>query len=137
MCGKCALYLRLSRDDGGMRESESIANQRDFLTGYAAEHGFSVLTTTLASSRWKSLDQINEAGRWAVAQVNAQTGSAVPPTVDLMRIQTRPDALSNAAPLIWWEQNWRKGGLQERRSQLIREHNFYNQLWCGCEFSRR
>lgn len=104
---------------------------------YAAEHGFSVLTTTLASSRWKSLDQINEAGRWAVAQVNAQTGSAVPPTVDLMRIQTRPESLSNAAPLIWWEQNWRKGGLQERRSQLIREHNFYKQLWCGCEFSRR
>ena len=43
MCGKCALYLRLSRDDGGMRESESIANQRDFLTGYAAEHGFFVV----------------------------------------------------------------------------------------------
>lgn len=29
---------------------------------YASEHGFSVFTTTLASSRWKSLDQINEAG---------------------------------------------------------------------------
>lgn len=34
---------------------------------YAAGHGFSVFTTTLASSRWKSLDQINEAGRRAAA----------------------------------------------------------------------
>ena len=33
---------------------------------YAHEHGFTVITTTLASSRWKSLDQINEAGRYAV-----------------------------------------------------------------------
>ena len=34
---------------------------------YASEHGFSVFTTTLASSRWKSLEQINEAGRRAAA----------------------------------------------------------------------
>ena len=31
--------------------------------------------------------------------------------------------------------NWRKGGLQERRYELIREKGFYNQLYCGCEFS--
>ena len=30
---------------------------------YASEHGFTLFTTTLASSRWKSLEQINEAGR--------------------------------------------------------------------------
>lgn len=30
---------------------------------YAAEHGFTLFTTTLASSRWKSLNQINLAGR--------------------------------------------------------------------------
>ena len=103
---------------------------------YATEHGFTVLTTTLASSRWKSLDQINEAGRWAVAQVNAQI---VPESraEDMACVTACSEVLSTAAPLIWWEQNWRKGGLQERRSQLIREYNFYNQLWCGCEFSRR
>lgn len=33
---------------------------------YAHENGFSVITTTLASSRWKSLEQINQAGRYAV-----------------------------------------------------------------------
>ena len=77
---------------------------------YAARHGFRVFTTTLASSRWKSLDQINEAGRRAAA--------LCPGT-------------------IFWEQNWRKGGLQERRNQLLREYGFYNQQYCGCEFSMR
>ena len=76
---------------------------------YALEHGFTTFTTTLASSRWKSLEQINEAGRWASEQVEGVT---------------------------FWEQNWRKGGLQERRNQLLREYGFYNQQYCGCEFSR-
>ena len=76
---------------------------------YAAEHGYDTLTTTLASSRWKSLEQVNEAGRWACSQVEGVT---------------------------WWDQNWRKGGLQERRNQIIKEENFYNQLYCGCEFSQ-
>ena len=75
---------------------------------YAAEHGFTVLATTLASSRWKDLEQVNEAGRWACAQVEGVT---------------------------WWDRNWRKEGLQERRSEIIKEMNFYNQTWCGCEFS--
>ena len=77
---------------------------------YAAEHGFSVFTTTLASSRWKSLEQINDAGRHA---------SALYPGT------------------IFWEQNWRKGGLQDRRNQLLKEYDFYNQQYCGCEFSMR
>ena len=88
---------------------------------YASERGIKVITTTLASSRWKSLDQINEAGRWACQQ-----------PILLRR--------SSAAPhdeIIWWDQNWRKGGLQERRLQIIKEYDFYNQLYCGCEFSIR
>jgi predicted adenine nucleotide alpha hydrolase (AANH) superfamily ATPase len=88
---------------------------------YALAHGYNVLTTTLASSRWKSLEQIDQAGHWAVEEALKEAG------------------LSNSAPqaLIWWEQNWRKDGLQERRNALIKEHNFYNQQWCGCEFSQR
>lgn len=75
---------------------------------YAAGHGFRLFTTTLASSRWKSLDQINEAGKIAA---------------------------SHHPGTVFWEQNWRKGGLQERRNQLLKEYGFYNQLYCGCEFS--
>lgn len=83
---------------------------------YALDRGIKVITTTLASSRWKSLEQINEAGQWAVGKVLAER-----------------EASSDA--LVWWDRNWRKGGLQERRLQIIREYDFYNQLYCGCEFS--
>lgn len=77
---------------------------------YAHENGFTVITTTLASSRWKSLEQINQAGHYAV--------------------EPYPD-------VTWWEQNWRKGRLSERRIAIIKEYNFYNQRYCGCEFSMR
>ena len=90
---------------------------------YARDHGFKVITTTLASSRWKSLDQINEAGLWAC---NA--------------VENMPPDDENIPPddsVIWWNQNWRKGGLQERRLQIIKEYDFYNQQYCGCEFSMR
>lgn len=63
---------------------------------YAHEHGLSIITTTLASSRWKSLEQINEAGQYATASY--------------------PD-------VTYWEQNWRKGGLSERRIAIIKEYN--------------
>ena len=36
-----ALYCRLSRDDGGDAESNSIGTQKTILSRYAAEHGFS------------------------------------------------------------------------------------------------
>lgn len=86
---------------------------------YARKRGIKVITTTLASSRWKSLDQINEAGSWAVGQVEDKT---IPP---------------DDRSVIWWDRNWRKGGLQERRLQILKEYDFYNQLYCGCEFSMR
>ncbi|MBQ6751464.1 MAG: epoxyqueuosine reductase QueH [Bacteroidaceae bacterium] len=70
--------------------------------------GITHFTTTLASSRWKSLDQITQAGLSAQA--------AVPST-------------------LFWAQNWRKGGLQDRRNQLLKDYSFYNQQYCGCEFS--
>ena len=87
---------------------------------YASERGIKVITTTLESSRWKSLDQSNEAGLWACQQLTARRSSAAPHD-----------------EVIWWDQNWRKGGLQERRLQIIKEYDFYNQLYCGCEFSIR
>ena len=74
---------------------------------YASENGFKWLTTTLASSRWKNIVQINEAGLRATAQTQ----------------------------VTFWQQNWRKGGLQERRNELLRINAFYNQQYCGCEYS--
>ena len=74
----------------------------------AKEIGIPLFTTTLASSRWKSLEQINEAGRYAQSQVPGTE---------------------------FWDRNWRKGGLQDRRNALLKENGFYNQLYCGCEYS--
>lgn len=74
----------------------------------AKELGISFFATTLASSRWKGLEQISLAGLAAQEAVEGTT---------------------------FWAQNWRKGGLQDRRNQLLREYQFYNQQYCGCEFS--
>lgn len=76
---------------------------------YASRNGFTLLATTLASSRWKDLAQVDAAGQYACSLFPG---------------------------VSWWGANWRRGGLQERRSALIREYGFYNQTWCGCEFSR-
>ena len=43
--------------------------------------------------------------------------------------------VSNTASALRWDRNWRKGGLYERRNILARQ--FYNQQYCGCEFSLR
>ena len=74
----------------------------------ARQLGITYFATTLASSRWKSLEQITQAGQAAESAVEG----------------TR-----------FWAQNWRKGGLQDRRNQLLRDYQFYNQQYCGCEFS--
>ena len=76
---------------------------------YAVRGGFGLFATTLASSRWKDLGQIGMAGDAAAA---------------------------TAGDVTFWHCNWRKNGLQERRAELLRLCGFYNQQYCGCEFSR-
>lgn len=77
---------------------------------FAHDNGLQVVATTLASSRWKSISQVNDAGMSAA------------------------DAFPD---VTFWARNWRKGGLSERRAAIIRQYNFYNQRYCGCEFSLR
>lgn len=77
---------------------------------FTQQQGLQVFTTTLAASRWKSLDQVQQAGQKAQEAVSGVT---------------------------FWGQNWRKGGLQTRRDYLIKELGIYNQTYCGCEFSVR
>ena len=83
----------------------------------ALELGIEEFTTTLASSRWKSLNQINEAGAWAENIIKNS----------LDKSDTYPK---------FWDKNWRKDGLQQRRNELLKQEGFYNQHYCGCEFSK-
>lgn len=78
-------------------------------TAHLAEQmNIPLFTTTLSASRWKSYEQIVEAGAFAESMVE----------------NTR-----------FWNKNWKKGGLSERRRILLLENEFYNQDYCGCEFS--
>ncbi len=104
---------------------------------YASTHGYTLLTTTLASSRWKDLGQVDAAGRWACETVNASLvmsgeDQLAVPFHDVGSLSPR-----QMSRVLWWNQNWRRGGLQERRNALIKEWNMYNQTFCGCEFSER
>lgn len=74
---------------------------------FARKSGILTFATTLASSRWKNIVQVNQAGEEA----------------------------GRAESVRFWAQNWRRGGLQERRNELLREGRFYNQRYCGCEYS--
>ena len=91
----------------------------------AKELGIRYFTTTLASSRWKSLEQIERAGHQAEQMVGGTTFRAGHQAEQMVDGTT------------FWAQNWRKGGLYERRNQLLKEFDFYNQQYCGCEFSVR
>ncbi|MBR1468856.1 MAG: epoxyqueuosine reductase QueH [Prevotella sp.] len=82
----------------------------------AQELGIPFFTTTLASSRWKDIEQINRAGKAAETSLTPNIQHPTPK---------------------FWPQNWRKGGLSDRRNQLLKEFGFYNQQYCGCEFSMR
>lgn len=113
--GVCGLE---SEPERGRRCEECFTLRLTATARKAQELGIQYFATTLASSRWKNLEQINRAGFAAEQMVNTQHPS---PTTQCH----------------FWPQNWRKGGLQERRNQLLREYQFYNQQYCGCEFSMR
>ena len=105
---RCGVSGLEGEPERGLRCEQCFTLRLTATARKARELGIEWFATTLASSRWKSLDQITRAGLQAEALVPG----------------TR-----------FWAQNWRKGGLQERRNQLLREYGFYNQQYCGCEFS--
>ena len=94
----------------GLRCARCFRMRMEATAVLASEKGFSLFTTTLTGSRWKSFEQIVEAGNYAASL----TGN-----------------------IQFWDKDWKKGGLTERRKILLEENNFYNQQYCGCEFSMR
>ncbi len=77
---------------------------------YAYENNFKIITSSLAISRWKNMEQINECG---------------------VRAAENYDGIS------YWTYNWRKGGGAERMYQIAKREEFYKQEYCGCIYSLR
>ncbi|MGV3740462.1 MAG: epoxyqueuosine reductase QueH [Gammaproteobacteria bacterium] len=77
---------------------------------YAHEHGFPVICSSLGISRWKDMNQINDAGERAAARY--------------------PD-------MVYWTYNWRKQGGAARMYEIAKRENFYKQEYCGCVYSLR
>ena len=77
---------------------------------YAVENGFTVFTSTLGTSRWKNLDQINGCGIRAAQKYEN---------------------------LTYWTYNWRKQDGANRMIQISKDEKFYQQQYCGCAFSLR
>ena len=77
---------------------------------YAAQHGFSVFTSSLGISRWKNMQQINDAGHGAARQFPG---------------------------MEYWDYNWRKQGGSQRMYEIAKREQFYKQEYCGCIYSLR
>ena len=72
---------------------------------YAKEHGFTAVASVLGVSRYKNLQQVNEAAYKAAKDTD----------------------------FIYIEIEGRKNGMQDLRQQLIKDLNLYNQNYCGCK----
>lgn len=76
---------------------------------YANENGFSAVASVLGISRYKNLEQVNEAASRASSETETE----------------------------YVEIEGRKRGMQERRSVLIKELGLYSQSYCGCAYSQK
>lgn len=77
---------------------------------YAHEHGFPVISSSLGISRWKDMNQINDAGQRAAGRYEE---------------------------MVYWTYNWRKEGGAARMYEIAKRENFYKQEYCGCVYSLR
>lgn len=94
----------------GIRCTECFDMRFERTALYAHEHGFDTITSSLAISRWKDMNQINGCGERAAARY--------------------PD-------MLYWTYNWRKGGGSQRMLEISKEEHFYQQEYCGCVYSLR
>lgn len=92
----------------GRRCSECFGLRLEFSAKFAKENGFNVFTSSFGVSRWKDMDQVNQAGEEAAKKYGT----------------------------IYWNYNWRKNGIQELMQETARQEQFYRQTYCGCEYSR-
>ena len=77
---------------------------------HAAENDFKLISSTLAISRWKDMEQINGCGERAADRYD---------------------------DITYWTFNWRKKGGSQRMIDIAKREEFYQQQYCGCVYSLR
>ncbi|MDR3127697.1 MAG: epoxyqueuosine reductase QueH [Tannerellaceae bacterium] len=93
----------------GERCRRCIALRLEETAQLAVAVGSPAFATSLAASRWKNIGQITAAGQ---------------------------EAEKNHPATFFLDRNWRRGGLSERRRELVATWGFYNQSFCGCVYSQ-
>ena len=102
----CALTHGLENEpEQGKRCSVCFYMRLKQVMEYAKNNGYSAVSSVLGVSRYKNLNQVNQAAHEA----------------------------SEETQVPYIEIEGRKGGMQERRQQLIKELNLYTQDYCGCK----
>ncbi len=94
----------------GIRCTACFDMRFEVTADYAADHGFSLISSTLGISRWKDMSQINGCGDRAAARHDDMT---------------------------YWTFNWRKQGGSQRMIEISKDEEFYQQEYCGCVYSLR
>lgn len=93
----------------GERCKKCFAFRLKRAAAFAKANGFNAFSSVLGVSRYKNLEDVN-----AIAKdIAAKEG------------------------IPYLDTNWRRGGLEERRRELIGEEALYNQVYCGCVFSQK
>ncbi|KAG8466169.1 hypothetical protein KFE25_001925 [Diacronema lutheri] len=77
---------------------------------YAHEHGFNVITTTNATSRWKDAAQVDASGQRAAARYDG---------------------------VQYWWRDWQTDEMSRRKYEINAQQRFYKQEYCGCTYSLR
>ncbi|MEO0416227.1 MAG: epoxyqueuosine reductase QueH [Verrucomicrobiota bacterium] len=94
----------------GIRCTACFDMRFEITADYAAERGFDLISSTLAISRWKDMQQINGCGERAAERYDGMT---------------------------YWTFNWRKQGGAQRMIEISKNEEFYQQEYCGCVYSLR
>jgi predicted adenine nucleotide alpha hydrolase (AANH) superfamily ATPase len=94
----------------GTRCTECFDMRMEVTAWYAQIHGFHYFTTTNATSRWKDVRQVNEAG--------------------LRAARGYPDTRF----LVY---NWQTNEMTLRKYEISARERFYKQEYCGCSYSLR
>ena len=119
----------------GVRCTACFDMRMEVAVAYAAAHGFPAFTTTNATSRWKDVQQVNDAGLRAAARYAAAASSAG--GTGGAGSDSNGGAAAAAVVPRYWVYNWQTDAMTKRKYEVSAEERFYKQEYCGCAYSLR